>query len=479
MNVYLDLARAQAPAVIVGALLVGAALALVTPHGRASWALALAAAIAAAVAALDLSWRFLTAEAALAPDTLLTVDGVSAFAAPLVAALAAFVLMAEGAALRDRLARTPPFAMALHLAGAAGWIGALLAQDLVGLVVGVNVGWLALTGLVATAPERGALNGALRMLTAGGASAAFMLAGVALVTYATGSGAVNAAASASIAAPQIATLGFVLLLAPLMLMAGAAPLHAWLGAAYGRSDATLALTMGALASLAVVARLAAVAATAPAVAEGVSVVLVSVGIASVLIGSVQAIGAVNVRRLVAYAGAAQAGCVLVAIALESPAGLAAALVQLFAWGAGAFALFAGVAASKDAALTALDGLGRRAPFAGIAITVGALSFMGAPLTIGFLGRWRLIEAGVGAGWWWATGAAIVTSLAAVFYGGRLIERIYFRRATEASVFNLEMWRWARAPVLAAAIAAIACGLAPSLLLDLAARASLLALGLGA
>ncbi len=479
MSLYLDLARAHAPAVILGMLLVGAALALVTPNGRASWTLALAAAIAAVAMAADLSWRFLTSGAALAPDALLTVDGVSAFAAPLIAALAAFVIMAEGAALRERVARTQPYAVALHLAGAASWIGALFAQDLVGLVVGVNVGWLALTGLVATAPERGALNGALRMLTAGGAAAAFMLAGIGLITYAAGGGAVNAAASAMISSPQMATLGFVLLLAPLMLMAGAAPLHAWMGAAYGRSDATLALTMGALASLAVIARLAAVAATAPAVAEGVSVVLVSVGIASVLIGSVQAIGAVNVRRLIAYAGAAQAGCVLVAIALESPAGLAAALVQVFAWGAGAFALFAGIAASRDAALTALDGLGRRAPFAGVAITVGALSFMGAPLTIGFLGRWRLIEAGVGAGWWWATGAAIVTSLAAVFYGGRLIERIYFRRATEAAAFDLDVWRWARVPVLAAAIAAIACGLAPSLLLDLATRASMLALGLGA
>ena len=64
--------------------------------------------------------------------------------------------------------------------------------------------------------------------------------------------------------------------------------------------------------------------------------------------AVQAVGAVNVRRLIAYASAAQVGCILVAIALESPAGLAAALVQLAAWGAGAFALLAGIAASRDA-----------------------------------------------------------------------------------------------------------------------------------
>lgn len=479
MSVYLDLARGQAPLVLLGALLFGAALSLMTPNARASWMMALVAGAITAGVAIDMGWRHLNLTAETPPLLLLALDGVGAFAAPLLVCLMGLVVLADGAVLRGRVARTQPYVIALHLVGVAGWVGALLARDLIGVVVGANIGWLALTALTAAGAERGALHGALRMVTAGGAGAAFMVAGAALLTYATGNLAVDAAASAIIAAPQMGALGFVLLLAPLMLMAGAAPLHHWSGAAYGRSDATLALTLGALGALALIARLAAVAATAPAVAESVSLVLVVIGVASVLIGSLQAIGANNVRRMVGYAGAAQVGCILIAIALESPAGLAAALVQMFAWGAGAFALLAGVAASKDAALVALDGLGRRAPIAGVAITVGALSFMGAPLTIGFLGRWRLIEASVGAGWWWATGAAIVTSLAAVFYGGRLIERIYFRRASEAAAFDLDVWRWARAPVLIAAIAAIACGLAPAWLLDLAARASALALGLGA
>ena len=33
-----------------------------------------------------------------------------------------------------------------------------------------------------------------------------------------------------------------------------------------------------------------------------------------------------------------------------------------------------------------------------------------------LARWRLVEAGVGAGWWWAAGLVIIASLAGVFYG---------------------------------------------------------------
>jgi NADH:ubiquinone oxidoreductase subunit 2 (subunit N) len=104
--------------------------------------------------------------------------------------------------------------------------------------------------------------------------------------------------------------------------------------------------------------------------------------------------------------------------------------------------------------------------------------MGAPLTIGFVGRWRLIEASVGAGWWWATGAAIIASLAAVFYGGRLIERIYFRRATTAAEADRDPWRFARAPAALVAILAIALGCAPALLIDAADRAAALVLRLG-
>lgn len=479
MIAVLDLARAHAPMVTLALLLGGGALAFLTPHGRASWTLGVVAALTAAFVAADMGWRSILGGEAMASNRLLALDGVAAFGAPLVVGLALLAIFSDASSLSDKPSRAQPYAVALQLMSAGAWVGALLARDLIALVVCVSAAWLAATALIALSPNRGALNGALRALMSGGAGAALMLIGAGMVTHAVGDGAVGGASNALIGAPMMATMGFVLLLAPLMLMAGAAPLHAWTGPAYGKSEAGLTLVLAGVGALAVIARLAAVAATAPAVAEGVSAALACIGVASVLIGSVQAVGAMNVRRLVAYASAAQVGCILVAIALESPAGLAAALVQMVAWGAGAFALLAGMAASRDAALAALDGLGRRAPLSGVAITIGALSFMGAPLTLGFLGRWRLIEAGVGAGWWWATGAAIITSLAAVFYGGRLIERLYFRRATEATAYDNDLWRFARAPALVAVIVAIACGLAPGLLLDLAARASSLALGLGA
>jgi multicomponent Na+:H+ antiporter subunit D len=149
---------------------------------------------------------------------------------------------------------------------------------------------------------------------------------------------------------------------------------------------------------------------------------------------------------------------------------------MFALAAAMLALLGAAAAMRDVSLQALDGLGRRRPIAGIAVTAGALSLMGAPLTIGFLGRWRLIEAAVGAGWWWVAGIALLASLAAVFYGGRLIERVYFRRAAAVASLDKDPWRLLISPTLAAAIAAIALGVEPILLLEASSRAAALMFG---
>jgi NADH:ubiquinone oxidoreductase subunit 2 (subunit N) len=129
----------------------------------------------------------------------------------------------------------------------------------------------------------------------------------------------------------------------------------------------------------------------------------------VIVGSVQAVGSRAIcLRLAAYAGVvAMRACVLLSVALGFAGGLCcgadAGLVALAAAALGAVMAARRPGVCKFARCDS-TAMGQRAPLASAAITAGALSLMGAPLTIGFLGRWRLVEAGVGAGWWWAAGA---------------------------------------------------------------------------
>lgn len=480
---YADLARAHAPLLILAAPLAAAALAFVLPSARAAWGVAVAAAALAAALAGDLASRALLGVVPAAHEGVaLEAGGIALFAAPVLCAAAFLALLAAGAQLREFPERTGAIAIALALVCIGGWLGALFAADFIAIFVCVETAWLAGLALVAMSPQRGALAGAHRMLVVGGVGAALLLLGIAFVMRGAGVSDLAALPFARIASPGVTAVGVGLIIVALAGKAALVPADDWAAAAYGRAGRMPSLILGAvcaIGALAVLVRFAASVLPAPDIGAGASLALALIGALSVVFASVQAIGATNVLRLAAYAGSAQAGVVLLSLGLGSPAAFAAALVQLFAMCAAALALIGGAAAGGVQELKSLDGLGRRAPLAGAAITAAALSLMGAPLTAGFLGRWRLIEAGVGAGWWWAAGAVILASLAGVFYGGRLIERLYFRRAEESFAGERDAWRFLQAPAAIAAIVALAAGLAPDLLLCLADGAALQALGAGA
>lgn len=481
---YLDLARAHAPLLMIIAPLIGAALALVSGPARLAWVIACVTAVVTALIGIDFTTQLFGAEtpafAVVGPSIYL--DGVGAFAAALMAVAMTLAIVAVGASLKDAGAREAPFSLALMLSIGACWIGALVAGDIIAIIAAVEGAWLASVGLVAVnaARDRAPLNGALRMLSAGGVGAVLMLLGAGMLGRAAGELSVEALPLAHIRMPDLAGAGAALIALGLAVKVGVAPLHAWTAAAMARANPMVAFGVGALGVLgaaSVLSRFAAYVITAPEIGGAVSAALAGLGAVSVAIGSVQAVGARNLLRLAAYAGASQVGCVLLSVALGSPAGFAAALIQLVAFTAAAFAFYGGAAAGRVQTLSMLDGYGQRAPFASAAITAGALSLMGAPLTIGFLGRWRLVEAGVGAGWWWASGLVIIASLAGVFYGGRLIERMYFRRANSSFAGEGGVWRIALGPALIAAIATVAVGFAPGFLLRAASAASAMLTGI--
>lgn len=486
MLAYLDLARVHAPMLMLALPLIGAALMLICGPSRLCWVVGCVIACAASAVGVDYAIGVLSGapQVTAIAGVSLYADGVGVFGAAMLGSLGALAFVATGASLKDGGNRAAPLALSLFFCILAGWLGALLARDLIAIFASTQVAWLASVGLTAFygARDRAALNGALRMLGAGGVAAALMLFGVGMVWSAVGSVNLDALPLAHIGAPNMAGAGALLVALGLAVYGAIAPFHTWVSAAVGRGGPIVVLGVGALGivgALTVLARFSGYAITAPDIGAGISASLGVLGGASVVIGSVQAVGASNVARLTAYACVSQAGCILLSIALGSPAGVAATLMQILALAAAALAFYGGAASGRVQNLPMLDGYGQRAPLASAAMTAGALSFMGAPLTLGFLGRWRLVEAGVGAGWWWASVLVIIVSLAGVFYGGRIIERIYFRRASETFGGEAGLWRLALAPALLAAIVTISLGLAPGLLLRWAANAASMLTGVAA
>jgi NADH-quinone oxidoreductase subunit N len=113
-----------------------------------------------------------------------------------------------------------------------------------------------------------------------------------------------------------------------------------------------------------------------------------------LIGALFAFGQRNFGRTLGYVMMIDVGALLLAIGLETRAGLEAALVTL-AWRGLALTLWGlGLSRLREAAggddFDSLRGLGWRYPLASAAVVVGLLSLVGFPLTVGFTGRWALL-----------------------------------------------------------------------------------------
>lgn len=460
--------RGAEPSFIVALLVGGVALTAAIPSTRLAWAASVLASCAAAGLSMVAVVRGFAAPAVEAAVDAPPVG--SAFLLGVLCALMALTSLASGATLALRSDKTGPYAVSLALATGAGWCSALQADDLFELFASIEAAWLATIALAMIGAKRGgALNGGLRLLVAGGVGAALFLCGAALLGSAANSFKLAEIATAQIASPRAAALGAGLMIVALAIKTGVAPFTYWVVGAYGRSSAFAFASLGVVSAFGALASLvyfAGFAIQAPAIGGAVSAEIAAIGALAVVVGSLQAIGARDVRRLLIYIWASHAGVALLCVTLGSSAGLSAALVQLTAMASAALAIAVGVtlALGDDSNLVAFEGLGRRAPFASAAIAGAMLSVMGAPLTLGFLGRWRLVEVGVGAGWWWVAGAVIVTSLAGVFYGGRLIELMYLRRKEVAAAAATGPWRWTAVPAMAVALATIAMGLAPEALL---------------
>jgi NADH-quinone oxidoreductase subunit N len=157
--------------------------------------------------------------------------------------------------------------------------------------------------------------------------------------------------------------------------------------------------------------------------------LIFVAAASMIVGNFGAIAQSSLKRLLAYSGIAQAGYVMVGVVAGGPAGLAAVLFYLFSYlfmNFGAFALITALArpdGDRDQ-LSDLDGLGQRRPLVGLLMTVFMLSLAGFPPTVGFIGKFFLFSAAVGAGQTWLVVLAVLMSAVSAYYYLRVVAHVW-------------------------------------------------------
>ena len=164
-----------------------------------------------------------------------------------------------------------------------------------------------------------------------------------------------------------------------------------------------------------------------------SPLLVILSVLTMTIGNITAVSQSNIKRFLAYSSIAQAGYILMGLAVFSILGRGAILIYLLAYlltnlGAFAVVLFVGGETQSDS-LDTYAGLSQRSPMAAAMLTIFLLSLAGLPPLAGFIGKYYVFAAAIQGKFITLTIFAAINSVIAAYYYFRIIRLMYLTPAT--------------------------------------------------
>ncbi|HSH47193.1 MAG TPA: NADH-quinone oxidoreductase subunit N [Halomonas sp.] len=411
-------------ALIAGAI-AALLLAMVLPQRRQAWCLAPALA-ALAVAAL---WALAQVdEARLTFSGVWALDGVTLWARLMIVIATAICLILAPRWFESDRRHGEFYTMTLF--SALGAIAMAAAADLMQLVMAVLLS--SITGYVLAAWHRDwalSVEAGMKYFLIGALANALLAIGVILVMGMAGTSDYAVLRQADITSP-LGLTGLALIVTGLAFKLGALPGHAWV------PDVAEGAPVPAAAFLTVVPKIGAALALYRLVqlfpeTDMLRPLIAGISVLTMTLGNLAAFWQNDVRRLIGWSSVSQSGYALMAIAV---ADLAARALPSLIWFLAAYALanltaFAVVAHLRGrTALPDYNGLARTQPVMAAALIVAFLSLVGIPPLIGFVGKLGLFIVTIDGGYAWLALAAVLNTVASLFYYLRVIAPMYFARA---------------------------------------------------
>ncbi len=274
----------------------------------------------------------------------------------------------------------------------------------------------------------------------GGFASAILLMGMALVYGETGHTQLPAIAQVVAADLQsvdpLLLTGIVLVFVGLGFKVSAAPFHMWTPDVYEGAPLAVTAFMSVatkVAAFAAILRIFSVALTPLYTHWEVAVSAIS--ILSMLIGNLVALRQTNIKRMLAYSGIAQAGYMLIGVAVSGSAAIAGVLVYLAAYTLSTFGVLAGVmlvAKGDDdsSSYRSLRGLGHAHPYVAAMMALSLLSLAGFPPLLGFWGKFFVFTSAIQNGQIALAIWGVLTSAISIFYYIRVILILYSPQESE-------------------------------------------------
>jgi NADH-quinone oxidoreductase subunit M len=197
------------------------------------------------------------------------------------------------------------------------------------------------------------------------------------------------------------------------------PLHGWMPVAYRESPPEVAAVLSGIVSKAGLYGLLRIAiAKFPDVAHDWKVVLLVLGSASLVYGSLLAFRAPDLRGVILYSSLAQAGLITLGLFAFNDLGFDGAVLQMVAHGLVSTALFLIAGTIERRATTdrfeLLGGMAKGRPaLATLLMTLGVIS-LAVPGSASFAGEFLILAGSFQRAWWWAAIGAAGVVLAAMY-----------------------------------------------------------------
>lgn len=351
----------------------------------------------------------------------------------------------------------------LVLFATLGMMLVAMAGDLILLFVSLELASLSSYAIVALRKNRLNTEAAVKYFVVGALSSAIILFSLSLLYGIAGTTKIYELGHAL---PQLKeNFGFALALSMLLLIVGfgykiaAFPFHFWAPDVYQGAPSTVSAFLSAASKkMGFVALIRLLTVVFAVYTSAWSYLLGLLAIFTMFIGNFSALKQHNIKRMLAYSSVAQAGYVLVPLALISAQdikianlALASALLHVFTHAmmkGGAFlAVASATARNIEPTLSGFRGLGRRMPLTALTLAIFLLSLAGIPFLAGFISKLVIVLAAVGGYILFGNGFYIVlalmlviNSVASLYYYGMVIKAMYFdgadgKRITEPGILT--------------------------------------------
>ena len=371
-------------------------------------------------------------------EPLFVFDGFGVFNSALILLIAFAITMISYAYFEQREERKEEYYILLLL-GTLGAVVLVISKHFASLFLGLEILSVSLYSMIAYLRKRERSDEAgIKYLILAAFSSAFLLFGMALIYATTGAMEFSGIAgfiSANEHMPLMLLTGICMMIVGIGFKLGVVPFHMWTADVYEGAPAPVTAFIATVSKGGMIALVVRFFTEINGHHDTLILIFTILAVASMFTGNFLALYQKNVKRILAYSSISHIGYLLVAFLAGGELGLEAVsfyLAAYFITTTGAFGIVAGLS-DKDRDAELIDdyrGLFWKRPWTAAIFTTMLLSLAGIPLTAGFVGKFYVIAAGVGANQWLLVSMLALNSAIGLYYYIKLIAAM-FEQQTES------------------------------------------------